>query len=145
MPNDPAVATILRTAAESLTRHGHPPGLDGYQSGKPERSFLLSAAIYSAVAGLSLHYAEPPASFEARGQKVRRPLVVAEQRLATCLDLTLLVAAALEAAGLFPVILLFDGHAAVGVWLNQRTLSNAIETDPMEIRKALALRELMAF
>ena len=145
MPNDPGVAHILRAAAERHPAHGPPSGLAGYQSQSPQRAFLLTAAIYSATAGLALHYAEPPASFERRGQKIRRPSTIAEERLATCLDTTLLFAAALEAAGLNPVVLLFDGHAAVGVWLTKRTFANAIEADQMEVRKALALRELMAF
>ncbi|MFG1461744.1 DUF3320 domain-containing protein [Xanthobacter sp. DSM 24535] len=145
MPNDPAVATVLRIAADRLAAHGHPSGLDGYQTASPQRAFMLTAAIYSAVAGMALHYAEPPASFESRGQKIRRPASVAADRLATCLDSSLLFASALEAAGLHPVVLLFQGHAAVGVWLVQRTLSNAIEPDPIEVRKALAARELIIF
>jgi hypothetical protein len=72
-------------------------------------------------------------------------VTIAEDRLATCLDTTLLFAAALEAAGLHPVILMFDGHAAAGVWLTKRTFGNAIETDQMEVRKALASRELIVF
>lgn len=145
MPNDPAVARVMKSAADQLAAHGHSSALDGYQSGDPKRAFMLSAAIYSAVSALGLHYAEPPASFEHRGQKVRRPTDILEQKLATCLDLTLLLASTLEASGLHPVILMFNGHAAVGVWLSQRTLSNAIESDLMEVRKALALRELLVF
>jgi len=145
MPNDPAVARILRSAADRLAEHGHPSGLDGYQSGDPQRSYMLAAAIYTAVAAMGIHYAEPPASFEDRGQKVRRPATIAAERLGTCLDTTLLIAATLEGAGLYPVILMFQGHAAVGVWLTKRTLGNTIETDQMEIRKALASRELIVF
>lgn len=145
MPNDPAIAQLLRSAAERLALHGHSSGLDGYQSQDPQRAYMLTASVYSAIAGLTLHYAEPPASFEMRGQKVRRPQVIAEEGLATCLDTTLLFAAALEAVGLHPVLLLFEGHAAVGVWLVQKTLSKVIETDAMEIRKALASRELTVF
>jgi len=145
MPNDPAIARILRAAADRLAEHGHPSGLDGYQSGDPQRAYMLGAAIYSTIAAMGIHYAEPPASFEDRGQKVRRPATIAEQRLGTCLDTTLLFAAALEGAGLYPVLLMFQGHAAVGVWLTKRTLGNTIETDQMEIRKALASRELIVF
>jgi len=145
MPNDPAVARILRAAAERLAENGHSSGLDGYQSGDPQRAYLLGAAVYSAIAAMGIHYAEPPASFEDRGQKVRRPAIIAEDRLATCLDTSLLFAAALEGAGLNPVVLMFQGHAAVGVWLCDRTLGNAIEGDQMEVRKALAARELIVF
>jgi very-short-patch-repair endonuclease len=145
MPNDPAISSLLRKAAERLAAHGHPSGLDGYQSQDPKRAFMLAAAIYSAIVSMGLHYAEPPASFESRGQKIRRPGTIAEEALATCLDTTLLFAAALEAAGLHPVILMFDGHAAAGVWLTKRTFGTAIETDQMEVRKALASREMIVF
>lgn len=145
MPNDPAVAKILKHAAEILAARGHPSGLDGYQSESPQRAFLLAAAIYSAVAALALHYAEPPASFEIRGQKIRRPSTIVTDGLATCLDTALFFSAALEAAGLNAVILMFEGHAASGVWLTKRTLPNTIELDAMEIRKAIAARELLIF
>jgi hypothetical protein len=145
MPNDPTVSSLLRKAAERLAAHGHPSGLDGYQSQDPKRAFMLAASVYSAIASMGLYYAEPPASFESRGQKIRRPATIVEDKLATCLDTTLLFAAALEAAGLHPVILMFDGHAAAGVWLTKRTFGNAIETDQMEVRKALASRELIVF
>lgn len=145
MPNDPAIAGVLRKAAERLVEHGLPSGLDGYQSNDPKRAYMLTAAIYSAVAGMGIFYAEPPASFEHRGQKIRRPFTIEQEKLGTCLDTTLLFASALEASGLHPVVLMFDGHAAVGVWLTQKTFANTIETDQMEVRKALASRELIVF
>lgn len=145
MPNDPAVSGILRVAASYLEKFGHPSALDGYQSNDPKRAFVITTAIYSAIAKLDAFYAQPPASFEKRGQKVRGPSRVVEERLATCLDTTNLFAAALEGAGLNPVVLIFEGHAAVGVWLSERTLPNTIENDATEIRKAIASRELIVF
>ncbi|SFJ67297.1 AAA domain-containing protein [Bosea sp. OK403] len=145
LPNDPAVAKILRATAEALTAHGHSPGLDGYQSGDPRRSLLLTSAVYSAIAAMKLHYAEPPASFEQRGQKVRRPATIAQDRLATCLDSSLLFAAALEGCGLNAAVLLFKDHAAIGVWLTKRTFLNAVENDLTEVRKAIAAREFVVF
>jgi hypothetical protein len=145
MPNDPAVFRVLKAAAESLTAHGHSSALDGYQSSDPKRAFVLAAAVYSAIAGLGIHYSEPPKSFEVRGQKIRPPTRIVGDGLATCLDSTLLFAAALEATGLNPVVLLFNGHACVGVWLVKRTLPKTIEEDDSEVRKAVAARELIVF
>ncbi|MEE8661719.1 DNA helicase [Acetobacteraceae bacterium EV16G] len=145
MPNDPAVSKILLAAADILEKNDHPSGLDGYQSNSPQRSYMLTAAIYAAIAATGIHYAEPPASFEERGQKVRRPGRIIEEKLATCLDTALLFAAALEGAGLNPVILLFRGHAAVGVWLIKRQFGNTVENDQMEVRKALASHEMVIF
>ena len=96
MPNDPAIFRVLRSAAELLARHGHSSALDGYQSNDPKRAYMLAAAIYSAIAALGLHYAQPPASFESRGQKVRGPSKITQDSIATCLDTTLLFAAAFD-------------------------------------------------
>jgi hypothetical protein len=86
MPNDPAVAKILKDAARVLGEHGHPTALDGYQSEDPRRAYMLAASIWSAIAAHRLTYAEPPRSFERTGQKVRRPSTVVDQGLATCLE-----------------------------------------------------------
>jgi len=145
MPNDPAIVRVLRAAAEKLAAYGHSSALDGYQSSDPNRAYMLTASIYAAVAGLGIHYAEPPASFEKSGQKIRRPNSIVENGLATCLDLTVLFAAALEAAGLNAVVVLLDGHSIVAVWLVKRTLPKTQESDIAELRKAIAARELIAF
>ena len=144
-PNDPVVARILKEAGRVLERGGHSPSLDGYQSQDPRRAYMLVAAIWSAISGLGLTYAEPPKSFERVGQKVRGPGRVHDEGLATCLDLSLFAAAAIEAAGLNPAIILTSGHAFVGVWLVDRTFTSATEPDVTEVRKAIAAREFIAF
>ena len=96
-PNEPTVAKLLKDASRLLQANGHEGSLDGYQSGDPSRAYMLAGAIWSAATALGLSYAEPPASFESQGQKVRGPARIAEEGLATCLDATLLLAAAFEA------------------------------------------------
>ena len=145
MPNDPAIAKILKSAARVLERHGHSPALDGYQSGDPQRAYLLMMAIWNATAALKLTYANPPKSFEHVGQKTRTPEIVIEQGLATCLDTSLLFAAAIEAVGLNPIVLMTDGHCFAGAWLVEKTLNQIVEEDSSEIRKALAGHELITF
>ena len=145
MPNDPAIVRVLRSAAEKLAAYGHSSALDGYQSSDPKRAYMLTASIYAAIAGLGVHYAQPPASFEKNGQKIRRPKSIVDNGLATCLDTSVLFAAALEAAGLNSVVVMLDGHAIAAVWLVKRTLPKTQETDITELRKAIAARELIAF
>jgi len=145
MPNDPAIAKILKTSAKVLERHGHSSALDGYQSQDPRRAYLLVMAIWNAICGLKLTYANPPKSFERVGQKTRTPHTVIDQGLATCLDSTLLFSAAIEAAGLNPVIVMNDGHCFAGAWLVQKTLNHVVEREPSELRKAIAGQELVAF
>jgi len=93
-PNEPAVARALKDAGRLLERGGHNSLMDGYQSCDPGRAYLLAAAIWSAMAGLALTCAEPPASFEREGQKIRGPGRITSEGLATCLDSTLFLAAA---------------------------------------------------
>lgn len=144
-PNDPALPVVLRSAATLLGQHGHPTALDGYQSDDPNRAYLLAASLWSAVAGRSLVYANPPGSFEQVGQKTRRVGTVLSDGLATCLDATLLFASGLEAIGLNPVLVMMDGHCFAGVWLVKKTFKRLVERDCSELRKAIAAKELVVF
>ncbi len=142
-PNDPVVAELLREASELLERAGYAAALDGYQSGDPQRAWLAAGAIWSAATARGLHYAHPPASFEKEGQKVRGPGRIKAEGLATCLDTSLLLAAAFEAAGLNPVVLFTEGHALVGVWLVARDFGYVTEPDVVAVRKAVQAREFV--
>ena len=143
MPNDPALANVLKMAGKVLAKHGHASALDGYQSRDPRRAYMLVAALWSAVASRGLTYANPPRSFELVGQKTRRPATVLADGLATCLDSTLLFAAAIEAVGLNPIIVMVQGHCFVGAWLVEKTLGQVVERDCSETRKAIAAKELI--
>lgn len=143
-PNDPAVAGLLKEASRVLERAGHDGSMEGYQSDDPQRVWLLVGALWSAATALGLTYAEPPASFELEGQKVRGPSRIRSEGLATCLDSTLLLAAAFEATGLNPVVLFTKGHAFVGVWLVKRDFGAVTEPDVVAVRKAIQSREFLA-
>ncbi len=140
-PNDPAVARVLQEAARLLEAEGHHGAMEGYQSGDPRRVYMIASAIWSAATGLGLIYSVPPASFEQKGQKVRSPARITGERLATCLDLALFLAAAFEAAGLRPAVLFSQGHAWVGVWILKKDFGQATEPDPVQIRNAVSARE----
>ena len=142
-PNDAALARVLKDAARLLESAGRDGSMDGYQSGDPRRAYMLADAIWSAVTGLGLTYAEPPASFETEGQKIRGPSRVIGEGLATCLDSTLFLASAFEAAGLNSVVLFSQGHAWVGVWIVKKDFGHVTEPDVVAVRKAVQARELV--
>ena len=144
-PNDPAIAPLLRSAATLLGQHGHSTAIDGYQSGDPNRAYMLAASLWSVVAGRSLVYANPPGSFEQVGQKIRRVATVLGDGLATCLDTSLLFGAGLEAMGLNPVLVMTKNHCCSGVWLIEKTFKQLVERDCSELRKAIAAKELVVF
>lgn len=143
-PNEPAIDRLLKQAAEVLRQAGKSPALDGYQGGA-KRAWELTSALWTAVAGLGLDYALPPASFEHRGQKVRSAAQVMDARIATCLDLTLMFCSALEQAGLNPIVVFTKGHAFAGVWLRQEEFSTVVIDDVTTIRKRIRLKELILF
>ena len=142
-PNDPVVATILKEASLLLERGGHDGSLEGYQSGNPQRAWMIAGSIWSAVTGMGLTYANPPASFEVDGQKIRSPERIRREGLATCLDCSLLLAAAWEQAGLHPVILFSHGHAWTGVWIAKRDFGHVTEPDVVTVRKATQAKEFI--
>jgi very-short-patch-repair endonuclease len=135
LPNDPAVMTVLGRASEILREHTGRAAFTGYGDKSRRRAWEQMAAIYRAVSELGIRYIVPPASFETTGQKVRLPTHIEEQRFGTCLDLALLFAACFEQAGLHPLLLMHDGHAYAGCWLEQWTMPESCSDDLQHIRK----------
>jgi very-short-patch-repair endonuclease len=145
MPNDPAVDKVLKAASDVLRRAGKESGIDGYKSKSRTRTWELASAIWSAIGGLGIGYSYPPASFDVEGQKIRTPGAIMEGRLATCLDTSMLFASALEQAGLNPLVLLSEGHASVGVWLQPQEFSQLTTDEAAAVRKRVELQELLVF
>lgn len=122
MPNHPVIPMLMHDAAERLGKWKKPTALEGYQAHDPNRVRDLAAAAYAAIQKKNIVYAEPPASFSVVGQRIRTPETVMEQRLGTCMDMTLLYASLLEAIGLHPLLVLYRGHIFAGVWLKERSI-----------------------
>ncbi len=128
-PNAPGVQQVLERASGVLADRTGDPSLDGYQSG-PERAVQIGQAVYEALVSYGIRYSEPPASFETTGQKIRPVDAVLAERWGTCLDLTVAYAAALEQAGLNPVVVRVPGHAFAGFLTEEAQLPELALTDP---------------
>lgn len=137
-PNHPEIVKINAKAAELMEQWSGDPSLNAYQAQDPNRVRMQAAAVYGALQAQNLVYAVPPASFEAVGQRVRLCDAVIQQKMGTCLDLSLLYAACLEAIGLHPLLLLQPGHIFAGVWLEDLTFPDAVQDDPSLVTKRLA-------
>lgn len=137
-PNHPEIPAILRNASALLQQWTGDPSFNAYQSRNPDRVKKQMAAIYEAIAAMELIYCAVPASFEETGQRVRLSDAILSQRLANCLDLTLLYAACLEAVSLHPLIVMIKGHAFAGAWLNEESFPDAVNDDPSLITKRTA-------
>lgn len=137
-PNRPFVMEIIKQASQIMEKNTNSNAMDGYQSGDPNRVLAQISAIFSAIQSQNLAYANPPASFETQGQKVRFPDLIKEHKLATCLDSTLLFAACAEAIGIHSLIIFFKGHALPGFWLREYASSESFQDDKGLLTKSIA-------
>jgi very-short-patch-repair endonuclease len=141
-PDHPVVARILGRAAQLLKRTGQ-DGFSGYRRQTREAVGKQIAAIYASFREEHLAYVNPPASFETSGQRVRLPDQIESEKRATCLDLVLLFAAALEHVGLHPLVLFKKDHAWLGCWLDEApSLSSPFDEDGHTLRKRHAVGEI---
>ena len=129
LPNHPLIPVLMHDAAERLQKWGKSASFEGYQAHDPNRVRDLAAAAYAAIQKKNILYAEPPASFSVIGQRIRTPETIMEQRLGTCMDMTLLYAALLEAMGLDPLLVMLKGHIFAGVWLKERSIEELKSSD----------------
>lgn len=117
MPNHPALVPVLKRASDKLDILGS--DLSGYQ--RRDKNFVKQQmkAIYMALKELEITYVAPPQSyfFQDIGQRLRLVDDVVTNRLGTCLDTSILFASCLEALNLNPLIIMVEGHAFVGCYL----------------------------
>ena len=137
MPNHPVIAQLMHRASDFLGKWTGEPSLEGYQSGDPNRVRTMAAAAYAAIQEKNIIYANPPKSFYV-GQRVRLPDMIMDQHMGTCLDMTLLYAALLEAMGLNPILILVEGHIFAGIWLVESSFQDDIMDDPTQIEKRMS-------
>lgn len=138
MPNHPVVTRMIQLAAKYLEKWTGDPSLVGYQFDDPNRVKNMAAAVYAAIQQNNITYAEPPSSFEMFGQRIRLADTVLDQHLGTCMDLTLLYVACLEAIGLNPIMVMMKGHIFAGIWLVEESFSEMIIDDPSQLEKRMS-------
>jgi len=143
-PNAEVVQPVLRRASELLKESTGDSAISGYQISAKGRVYQTAQAIYLALREKNIAYAQAPASFEHQGQKVRQHGSLIEDGVGNCLDITLMYAACLEQAGIYPLIFLIEGHAFVGFWLEEKFLQRSLEEDAQFFRKRIELEEITA-
>lgn len=138
LPHDPAIGALLAEAATHLGQVTGDPSLQGYQDG-PERVDAIVEAIWATAQQRQIRYTLPPASWSEAGQQVRTPMEVLEGRSGTCLDTTVVLAAALEAAGIRPLLWVLEGHALLAYWRHEFALDAVTYDDAAEVMNEVDL------
>lgn len=137
-PNHPEIPNIIRKASSILEKWTGNPSFDEYQSRNPDRVRKQMAAVFEAITELQLIYCTVPASFEESGQRVRLADAIFTNKLANCLDLSLLYSSCLEAIGIHPFIIIIKGHAFTGAWLINESFADAVNDDISLLTKRMA-------
>src|SRR5688572_848010 len=132
MPNHPAITALVSEAAGILEEKTGSGALVGY-AGTPERVDEVVYAIAEAMQRRGIRYSEPPLSWSDLGQQVRTPGDVLTWRVGTPLDTVVVMAAALEQAGIRPLLWLADGHAFLGYWREERSAESAATTEAVPL------------
>lgn len=134
LPHCNEIRRLQSETAKQLARSTGCAALCSYAEGRKGVIHICNAA-FEAIKGLSINYTMSPAKFGLSGQKIRLPSEIIEHSLATCMDSTLLFAALMEACRINSVIVLVKGHAFLGVFLEDRELSQVVVNKPGEIKK----------
>lgn len=127
-PQQPSLAELLREADAILTEHTGRGGLNAYQESAKRNDDIVDA-IARAVHARGLTYANPPAAWAERTQRIRSAEEVLSERLATCLDTTVLMASLLEQTGIDAQMWLLPGHIVLGYW---RDPAQSLAGDPLQ-------------
>lgn len=145
MPNNPAVDGLVSKASALLRTSAGGAAMSGYQSKNRDHVRQQISALYNVIVAEDLHYSNPPASFGTDGQKIRTPDRIMAGRVATCLDLVMLLASCMEQAGLNAVVLFKKEHAWVGCWLVPNSFATPTIEDAQAIRKRVQSGEFIVF
>lgn len=137
-PNHPVVYEVKSAAVQILEENGLKASFEGYQSNDKERVLQVVSALYKAIQNKQLVYSAMPASVEQSGQRIRLIDQVWSTSFGNCIDISLLFAACLEAIDLHPIIVITEGHAFIGVWLEDQRFDTMINLDQTAISKRIA-------
>ncbi len=130
-PHHPAIMSLLRDASTILERTTGDPSIQGYQSDEVRVDAIVKA-IFEAMRARGITYIDPPASWGLEGQIIRTPEQVLSDGFGTCLDTTVVMAAALEQAGINPYVCVIDGHAFLAYDRGEFQITTPLYPDPSQ-------------
>ncbi|SDY30781.1 hypothetical protein SAMN05661080_03033 [Modestobacter sp. DSM 44400] len=128
LPDDPAAAALVGGAADLLELRTGDPSLADSTCG-PELIDRTVAAIVEAMRRRGVRHSPAPADWARTALTVRTPGEVLESRLGSSLDTAVVLAAALEHAGIRPLLWIAEGHAFLGYWRTPGGTGSTVTTE----------------
>lgn len=140
-PQHPAIKDLIADSFTQLQQFGE-SSFGGYQA-DPAGVDVQVRAIVETMRSKSVVYHNPePGWISGAGQIIRTPEDVLVGLEGTCLDTTVVLAAALERIGLHPVIVVIEGHAFVGYWRMRAKFDQGFTSDRGAIQEKLNSQRL---
>ncbi len=145
-PDDPAVTNLVNKAAARLPSEPPPTpsAMIGYQNASPRAVRDQVDAIFDAMRlDYHIQYSEESVPYTGPGdnsvalENIRLPAEVLQLRKGMCIELTALLASAVERIGLHAEIVIVPGHAFLGVALTPND-SQFEYWDPVEVNFGVA-------
>ncbi len=129
-PDDPAVVTLDKRATVLLQSEPQPipPAMIGYANGRASQRAVKDQvdAVFDAMRlDYHIQYSQESVPYNGPGdtsvalQKIKLPAEVLQQGSGMCIELTVLLASAVEKIGLHSEIVIIPGHAFLGVAVTQ--------------------------
>ena len=128
-PNDVAVDNTVGLVAKELEFLTGDSSLCDYQRNDKNHVFNQLKALYNTIHNQAIAYITTSPSFENVGQKIRLPHDVLVHKQGNCLELAVLFASCAENMGLNPFLVIVEGHAFFGAFLEQNNFPSMIYTD----------------
>jgi hypothetical protein len=126
-PDDPAITTLLDQAADNLPDQPSPTpaNMIGYRTATPQQVADQVDAIYDTMRlDYHMRYMQTSVPYSGAGdpspstEQIKLPAEILQQRSGMCVELTTLLASAVESIGLHSEIIIIPGHAFLGVASN---------------------------
>ncbi len=122
-PNDATIVTLVTNASNYLSNQQAPAptALIGYNHASQQQVIDQVDAIYDALLSQKIHYVQATVPYTGDSsntnatEEIKLPGEVMQQHSGMCIELTLLLASAVERIGLDPEIIIIPGHAFLGV------------------------------
>ncbi len=123
-PNDPAISSLVLKASKYLALQPPPvpSAMVGYNKANGREVIAQVDAIYDTLRlDYQMHYLQASVPYSGVGsssvatQNIKLPAEVLQQRSGMCIELTVLLASAVERIGLHSEIVIIPGHAFLGV------------------------------
>lgn len=136
------IKELVRKASDHIKKlGGDSNSMEGIFADKINLKRQLEAIFLAISEDYQIHYVMSPFSYDDNSvQKIKDPEEVIKTRSGLCIELSLLIAAALENVGLNAVIAIVPGHAWVGVETGPRSGDYIfIETTVLEKKSGEAL------